>query len=489
MRHRSLGAFIEAADAIGDLRVIHGADRDEDVGCLTELGAERSGPLLVFDAFDGFPADFRVASNVHNNRRRYALAHGLPPDAHPVELVRLQRQNLRALKLIPPLEVGDGPVLEHTMIGDDIDVERFPTPTWHSRDGGRYIGTGDIVVMRDPETGETNYGTYRVCVQGRDRVSIWIIGHKAGRIIAEKYWKRGAPCPVAVVLGCDPLTFMAATSGRTGKKYDYAGALHGGPVEVLSAPDNGILIPAEAEIVLQGEIPPPDEESAPEGPFGEWPGYYSHTGRECVVRVRRINYRNAPILYGSPPLRPLLSWDSDIPGGAVRVWDHLESSGISDVVGVWGHSAGLMMVIALRQRYAGHARQALLAAVGLRTGSSMYSTYVTVDDDIDPSNMREVLWALTTRVDPARSLEVVQSAWTSDLDPRLTPAQKESGEFTTGRTLIDACRPFAWRDSFPASNVFSAEERAAVSARWESLLDELDGWPRTRARERTEVAR
>lgn len=476
MGYKSLGAFIEAADQIGDVKVIHGADRDQDVGCLTELGAERAGPLLLFDRFESFPSDFRVASNVTNNRRRYALALDLPIDAHPIELVRLVRQRLRTLRLVAPAQVADGPVLTHSMTGSDVDVERFPSPTWHFRDGGRYIGTGDIVVMRDPETGDTNYGTYRVCLQGRDRVSVWIIQHKAGRIIAEKYWKQGKACPVAVVVGCDPLTFMAATSGRTGHKYDYAGALHGEPVQVLAAPSTGLLIPAEAEIVLEGEIPAPEVETAFEGPFGEWPGYYSHTGPECVVRIQRINYRSSPIIYGSPPLRPLLSWESDVPGTAVRMWDHLEQSGISDVAGVWGYANGLITVIALRQRYAGHSRQALLAAAGLRSGASMYSTYVTVDDDIDPSDMRAVLWAICTRVDPTHSLEVLRAAWTSDLDPRLNPAQKESGDFTIGRTLIDACRPYAWRSSYPHPNVFSAEERRPVMERYQDLIEELDRW-------------
>jgi UbiD family decarboxylase len=476
VRFRSLGAFIEAAARTNDVKVISGADRDADVGALTELGAERSGPLLVFDRFAGFDPDFRVASNVINTLRRYALLHAIPSDTHPVEIVNIQRHKLRALRPIPPVEVDDGPVLTHTLIGDEVDVERFPTPRWHSGDGGRYIGTGDIVVMRDPETDEVNYGTYRVCVQGRDRVSIWIIGHKAGRIIAEKYWKAGRPCPVAVVLGCDPITFSAATSGRTFRKYEFAGALHGAPVEVLRAPLTGNPIPAEAEIVLEGDLPAPEEESAFEGPFGEWPGYYSHTGQECVVRIRRISYRPAPILYGAPPLRPLLAWDQDVPQYSVRMWDHLEGAGISDVVGVWGHCASLMTVIALRQRYAGHAKQALIAAAGLRTGASMYSTYVTVDDDIDPSNMREVIWAICTRVDPTRSLEVIPSAWTSDLDPRLTPAQRASGDFTIGRTLIDACRPFPYRDSYPASNVFAPAEKREIAARWRSLVEEFEHW-------------
>lgn len=476
MRYRSLGAFIEAAAAAKDVKVISGADRDSDIGALTEMGVERSGPLLVFDQIPGFEPDFRVASNVINNLRRYALAHAIPTDTHPVEVVNIQRKRLRALRLVPPVEVSDGPALTRSMTGDDVDVERFPAPRWHSGDGGRYIGTGDIVVMRDPETGGVNYGTYRVCVQGRDLVSIWIIGHKAGRIIAEKYWRAGQPCPVAVVLGCDPITFSSATSGRTFQKYEFAGGLHGGPVEVVRGPLTGLPVPAEAEIVLEGEMPSPEEQTVFEGPFGEWPGYYSHTGQECVIRVQRINYRPGPIIYGAPPLRPLLAWDQDVPQYAVRLWDHLEGAGISDVVGVWGHCASLMTVIALRQRYAGHAKQALIAAAGLRTGASMYSTFVAVDDDIDPSDLREVVWAICTRVDPTRALEVIPAAWTSDLDPRLSPAQRATGEFMVGRTLIDACRPFAWREGFPASNVFSAAEKRQVADRWRALIDELDRW-------------
>src|SRR5439155_21015131 len=139
----------------------------------------------------------------------------------------------------------------------------------------------------------------------------------------EKYWKRGEPCPIAVVLGCEPLTYSAGRDGPAGKKYDYAGGLRGEPVEVLAAPRTGLFIPAEAEIVLEGELPSPEEESVFEGPFGEWPGYYSHSGMECVVRVQEIHYRPSPIIYGSPPLRPMLSWEQ---GGkpAQFMVEHLE---------------------------------------------------------------------------------------------------------------------------------------------------------------------
>jgi UbiD family decarboxylase len=471
MSYKSIGDFIAAAQKLDDLKVIHGADLDLDVGCLTEIAYEQDGPMLLFDRFDGFPDDFRVVTNVFRNSiRRYSLALGFPTDAHPVDLVKMLRERRRVQKMIPPVEVSDGPVLQNSMKSSEVDVGTFPVPKWHADDGGRYIGTGDLVIVRDPETGWINFGTYRACVQGKDRVSLWINKHKHGRIIAEKYWSQGQACPVALVVGCDPVTFMASTNRI---KYDYAGALHGAPVEVVKGPWTGLPIPAHSEIVLEGEIPSPEVETVAEGPFGEWPGYYSHSGQECVVRVKQIVYRNSPTLFGDPPMRPLLSWGGDLPAAGAEVWDHLERSGITDVTGVWGHCRGLMMVISLKQRYAGHAMQALFAANGLKSSRSMSSFFVAVDDDIDPSNFRDVLWAICTRADPGSSVEILKSVWTEDLDPRLTPTQKETGAYTAGRILIDACKPFHWRSAFPKTNMFSREDKQIVKQRWAKLVEEM----------------
>jgi len=333
MSYKSLGDFIAATQRLGDLRLVHGADLDLDVGCLTEFAYEKDGPMLLFDRFKGYPDDFKIVTNVYRNSiRRYALALGFPTDAHPIELVKLLRERRRIQTMISPVEVADGPVLENKMKESEVDVGKFPTPKWHAGDGGHYIGTGDVVIIRDPETGWVNFGTYRACVQGRNRVSLWINKHKRGRIIAEKYWSRGSACPVAVVVGCDPLTFMATTSRM---KYEYSGALHGSAVEVVKGPWTSLPIPAHAEIVLEGELPSPQGETVAEGPFGEWPGYYSHTGQECVVRVKQIGYRKSPTLFGDPPMRPLLSWGGDLPAAGAEVWDHLERSGITDVTGVW----------------------------------------------------------------------------------------------------------------------------------------------------------
>ncbi|NIO07414.1 MAG: UbiD family decarboxylase [Deltaproteobacteria bacterium] len=469
MPFQSLEEFIHAADKVNEVRYVENADLDMEVGCLTELMAERNGPMLVFQEFSDYPAGFRVCSNAIRSARRFALAMGFPLDIHPLELLRLWRERRKSTQALSTQLVKDGPVMECIQKESDINVESFPTPRWHRGDGGRYIGTQDMVVTRDPHDGWVNMGVYRGMVQSPNRISLWINPMKHGRIIVERYWHDGKAAPVAVVLGCEPVTWMTASMAPPfgTSEYELAGAYRGSPVEILQLPLTGLPVPSGAEIVLEGEIPPITEESANEGPFGEWPGYYTHQGPECVVRIKRIYHRRNPILAGAPPLRPI-GWSNITI--YVHLLEHLEKSGITDVIGVWGFNYGLLTVISLRQRYPGHAKQALLAAAGFRHGD-MKCYYVAVDDDIDPTNLDEVLWAMCTRVDPATSVDVVRNAWTGDLDPRLSPEKRSAGDLTIGRMLIDACKPYAWSDHFPKTNVFSGSDRKAVAAKWRDLLD------------------
>jgi UbiD family decarboxylase len=472
MPYDSLDDFIKAADALGEVQYVEGADLELDVGGLTELTAEREGPMLVFDKFAGYPAGHRVCANAIRTLRRFALALDLPVDIHALELLRRWRDKRASALPIAPKTVNQGPVLENILQGDDVNIENFPAPRWHPGDGGRYIGTQDMVIVRDPELNWVNMGCYRAMIQRRDLISLWINPQKHGRIIAQKYWKQRKPAPVAVVLGCEPVTWMTASMSPPfgTSEYELAGAYRGGPVEVVELPVTKLPVPAQAEIVVEGEIPPESEETADEGPFGEWPGYYTHQGPEAVVRIRRIYYRNRPILAGAPPLRPI-NWSNFT--NYVHLWEHLERSGITDVAGVWGFYNGLLTVVALRQRYAGHAKQALITAAGFRHGD-MKTYYLTVDDDIDPTNQDEVLWAMCTRVDPTTDVDVVRDAWTADLDPRVSPARRAVGDLTVGRMLINACKPYGWRDQFPKTNVFGAEERNIVQTRWGDLLARME---------------
>ena len=470
MAFSDLRSFIDAAAALGEAKNINGAHWELEIGCLTELMAEQDGPLLLFDNITGYRKGFRIATNVLATPRRFALALGLPIDSPKLEILKIWREKIHGLKAFAPVEVSSGPVAENTMEGARIDLETFPTPKWHEHDGGRYIGTGDMVITKDPDSGWINVGTYRACVVGKDRMTLWIIDHKHGKQIARKYWQSNRACPVAVVLGCEPATWMAAPSATKAgvSEYEYAGALRGEPLKVMRAPFTGLPVPATSEIVVEGEIPPPEEESEMEGPFGEWPGYYTHRGKECVVRVKRIMYRNEPIILGNPPLLPVTE-RYGIPLFAARIWDHLEQSGVSDIEGIWCHCHTLMVVVSLKQRYAGHAMHALTAIAGMQTGASMYRYYVAVDDDIDPVDLKQVIWAMCTRVDPAESVQTLKS-WTSDLDPRLEPEKRQKGDFTMSRMLIDACKPYPWRDRFPRANKFSAEKRKEIWEKWVTQL-------------------
>ncbi len=458
----------------GAVRRIEGADWNLEIGCITELMAERTGPVLLFDKIVGYPEGYRVVANYMGTVAASAVAMGLPADTPGLEVVRHWKDRSARPESVPPREVADGPVLENVHEGADVDLTMFPTPQWHQQDGGRYIGTACMVITRDPDTGWVNVGTYRACVQGKDRLSLWMLGSRHGKAIARKYWERGQACPIAVVVGSDPtLATAAAMPAPPGvSEYDLAGGLRGEPVEILYAPGTGLPIPAHAEIVIEGEMPPFEEESVHEGPFGEWTGYYTHSGPETVIRVNRIMHRDDPIILGAPPMIPTFTpGDQAVPLYSASVtWDHLEASGVQGVRGVWAYGRQMMMVISIDQKVEGQAMQALLAAAGRTRVGGVDRYFVVVDDDIDITDLNHVLWAMCTRVDPAESIQVLRTT-TSEIDPRLSPHQRQQNDYSMGITLINACKPFAWKDKFPISNRFDDDYRAQVWDRWKSRLE------------------
>ena len=165
---------------------------------------------------------------------------------------------------------GRGPAFENTVTEKEIDLERFPAPIWHKLDGGRYIGTGCCVVTKDPESGHINVGTYRCMIQGKNRITVKMDKGKHGRMAQEKYHHGGRSCPVAISLGQDPWLFLASTSPLSldSCEYEFAGWLRGAPIQVVPGPLTGLPIPATAEIVLEGEIPPYGPAELPkEGPY------------------------------------------------------------------------------------------------------------------------------------------------------------------------------------------------------------------------------
>ncbi|HSR55963.1 MAG TPA: UbiD family decarboxylase [Alphaproteobacteria bacterium] len=473
-RSYDLRAFMEDLRESGDLREIAGADWNLEIGAITEILGEDEGPALLFDEIEGYPKGYRVFSNVLRTHARTAQVLGLDPALSGVALLDAWRKRIKTLDPIPPVTVADGPVFENRIDGEAVDLEAFPAPIWHERDGGRYIGTGSAVVTRDPETGAVNTGTYRCMIQGKDRVSVKMNKGKHGRIAMDKYHAKGEPCPVAIGLGQALPMFMVSQMPLSPdqREYEVAGWLQDAPVEVVESPLHGLPIPATAEIVIEGEVPPLDETELPkEGPFGEWPGYFADTtvGEVPLMHVKAIYHRNDPILLGVPPLKPPNNYVS-VPLGAAQLWDQMEAAGIPDITGVWGFvyggQSGPFTVVSIKQRYAGHAKQAAMAAASARAGAYGGKFVIVVDDDVDISRAEDVIWAVATRCNPRHGLDLIRDVWTSPADPAIAPDDRSPHGYTMDRVLIDACRPYRWRDEFPAVNVFSDDYRAKMREKW-----------------------
>jgi UbiD family decarboxylase len=469
--YKDLRGFIKQVDELGALRRVNGADPRFELGGITEVAAGTPEcPALLFDRLKGFPAGVRVFTNATTTPQRAALALGIDPSLAPLDALKawmVRRQTLAPQK---PVAVDDAPFLENSMRGRQVDLGKLPAPYWHRKDGGPFIGSGSIVIMRDPDGGWINASIYRVQVQGRNRVTIQF-DHpgRHGAVIAQKYWSRRKPCPVAVVNGQDPALFIAGfeylPDGQS--EYDFAGAIKGTPIEVIDGQLTGLPLPAQAEIILEGELLPTSKLTLLEGPFGEFTGYYAAEARPCpVMQVGAVHHRDSPILLGSPPMKPP-RFHFGLPFRAASIWSQLEMAGVGDVTGVWQHVAQLMTVVAIRQRYAGHAKRAALIAAA---NSYMGRLIVVVDDDVDPSNLADVMWAITTRCEPAEQIDIVRNAWSSALDPRIPAEAKAAGVTSHSKAIIEAVRPFGWKDKYPPTSALTADEARAIEAKWSGAI-------------------
>jgi len=472
---QDLREWLDRVDELGELSRVDGADAVTELGGLVDLAQQASGnPALLFDQIQGYPPGFRLVANVLTSYPRLAVTLGLPPDYGPKELVAAWRARFTGLTPLPAATVEWGSVLTHQERGADIDATRFPAPFWHEGDGGPYIGTGCIVVMRDPDSGWVNAGTYRVQLHDAKTLGLYISPGKHGRMIRDKYWARGQACPVAISVGHDPLLLLLGglEVDHGVCEYDVAGAIRGEPLPVVAAPLTGLPVPASAEIVFEGEVPP--DELRLEGPFGEWAGYYaSGQKEEPIVRLQSVCYRDDPIILGCIPGKP--PNDNTFyysPLRAARIWDELEQAGIPGVVSVWCHPAGggrLFHIVAIKQLYPGHAKQVGMAAASCHAGAYANRWVVVVDEDIDPTDTNEVLWALCTRTEVTEDIDVMRRCWSTSLDP-MAYAQEEGRPYFNNRMIVDACRPYDRLKTFPAVVRTSDEQAARLRVRFPGLF-------------------
>src|SRR5215471_4453664 len=461
--YTDLREWIEEARKLGEVREVKGLSWEQDIGMAAEVILhDENAPCVIFEEIPGSLPGSRVLVNFFGGKRQ-RMTLGFPTDMTKLQLSEAFRtQYMAELKRIPPRYVNDGPVFENIITGEAVDVTIFPAPKWHDNDGGRYIGTGSFNVTRDPDEGWVNCGTYRVMIHDARSVGFYISPGKHGRMQRDKYQARGEPMPLAIVVGCDPMSFLMASSEAPYGvcEYEVIGGIRGEPVDVVKAPITGLPVPGNVK---------------PEGPFGEWMGYYgSDVRNEPVMDIEAIYHRNNPILLGCAPQRPpdeIARYRALTRSAIVR--ENIVKAGVPDVVAAWAHEIGtarLLLGVSIRQRYPGHATQAGHVAAMCHSGAYAGRYVIVTDEDIDVSSLEELIWAMLTRSDPATSIDIIHKAWSTPLDVRIEPARKQAGDFTNSRAIINACRPWHWRDKFPKVNAPTPEEAREARRRFGYLL-------------------
>jgi UbiD family decarboxylase len=313
-------------------------------------------------------------------------------------------------------------------------------------------------------------------IQDKQTVSLLMVPGKHGYMHREKYFRKGEKMPIALVLGGDPLFFfMAGTEHPYGVcEYDVVGGMRGKPVECVRGKITGLPFPANSEIVFEGFLN--NDNRKFEGPFGEWTGYYaSDESAQPVLEIEAIYHRNDPIILGVPPIGggsdEMARYRAIMRSAMLK--QQLQSAGVPDVTQVWSHEIGasrMLIALAIQQRYAGHAKQ--VGVLAASCGASVYGCkmVIVVDDDIDVSNLDQLMWAMLSRYDPATSVDILRRMRSTPADPRLTPEQRKVRDFTNSRMVIDATRPYEWRDKFPKVNAPSQEVTRKAREKFGYLL-------------------
>ena len=473
---RDLREWIELVEKQGLLaRIGAQVDKHEELAAVTLMAAQTEGaPALLFENIKGDELGARVLSNMlGSSAARYALTVGLDPRLSVPQLIRETRQ-LGSRKL-PPKRVAktQAPVNEVILLGSEIDLAKFPAPTFWPGDGGPYIGSGDVTFTSDPVSGRINVGVYRQMLHSRDRVGLYCSPGKHGRLDREAWWSRGEPCEVVAAYGVDPALFMvgAQTFAFQESELDAAGGLMGWPVELTDAETVRLPIPARAEVVIEGVLVP--GEMAPEGPLGEFTGYYGNPrSPQPVIQVKAVHFRRNPILTAAL-MAPYPACEIGAYYAIMRsakVWNDLERFGVPGICGVYAHPAAASgwgcLVVSLRQQYAGHVAQVLALAAQCPAAAYYTKWIIAVDEDVDPTDMNQVLWALSTRCDPIEDIDVLRNTWSTGLDPsKFVPETRPYGS----KALINACKPHRYLKEFPQRTLLRKDVYERVRARWSEL--------------------
>ncbi|QSA96390.1 4-hydroxy-3-polyprenylbenzoate decarboxylase [Methylococcus sp. EFPC2] len=436
MKYRDLRDFIGQLEARGELkRIAYPADPRLEITEICDRTLRAGGPALLFENPKGY--DVPLLGNLFGTPERVALGMG----ETSVEALREVGKLLAFLKEpdppkgmkdafdklpifkqvlnMAPKEVKHAPCQEILRLGEDIDLGRYPVQTCWPGDAGPLI-TWALVITRGPYKERQNLGIYRCQVIGKNKVIMRWLAHRGGAL-DYRDWQAahpGQPFPVAVALGADPATILGAVTPVPDSlsEYAFAGLLRGSKTEVVKCRLSDLQAPASAEIVLEGFLYP--GETAPEGPFGDHTGYYNEVEEFPVFTIECITQRENPIYHstytGRPPDEPAIL------GVALNeVFVPLLQKQFPEIVDFYLPPEGCsyrMAVVSMKKQYPGHAKRVMFGIWSFLR-QFMYTKFIIVcDDDVNVRDWKDVMWAITTRMDPARDTTLIENTPIDYLD-------------------------------------------------------------------------
>ena len=436
MKYNDLRDFIQQLESVGQLKRIRAQiDPYLQMTEVCDRTLRAGGPALLFENPIG--SNIPVLANLFGTPQRVAMGMGQEStealrevgkllaylkEPDPPKGMKDAWEKLPIFKQVlnmSPKEVKKAPCQQHCQEGDAVDLDSIPIQTCWPGDAGRLI-TWALVVTKGPHKDRQNLGIYRQQVIGKNKVIMRWLAHRGGALDFRDWCEAhpGTRFPVAVALGADPATILGAVTPvpDTLSEYAFAGLLRGAKTEVVKCLGSELQVPASAEFVLEGYIEPGEE--ANEGPFGDHTGYYNEVERFPVFTIERITHRDHPIYHstytGRPPDEPAIL------GVALNeVFVPILQKQFPEIVDFYLPPEGCsyrLAVVSMKKQYPGHAKRVMLGIWSFLR-QFMYTKFViVVDHDINVRDWKDVIWAMTTRMDPARDTTLVENTPIDYLD-------------------------------------------------------------------------
>lgn len=485
MKYKDLRDFIAQLEAQGELkRIQQEVDPYLEMTEICDRVLRAEGPALLFENVKD--SSTPVLGNLFGTPKRVAMGMGedkvealreigkllaMLKEPSPPKGMKDAWKQLPMFKKVldmAPKKIKNAACQQHVIEGDDVDLKNIPVQTCWPGDAGPLITWG-LVITRGPEKPRQNLGIYRMQVIGKNRVIMRWLAHRGGALDFRDWQQKhpGEPFPISVALGADPATILGAVTPvpDTLSEYAFAGLLRGSRTELTQCVGNDLQVPASAEFVLEGHLHPND--NAPEGPFGDHTGYYNEVDEFPVFTIDRITHRDKPIYHstytGRPPDEPAIL------GVALNeVFVPLLQKQFPEITDFYLPPEGCsyrMAVVSIKKQYPGHAKRVMFGVWSFLR-QFMYTKFVVVvDDDVNTRDWKDVIWAMTTRMDPVRDTTLVENTPIDYLDF----ASPISG--LGGKMGMDATNkmPGETNREWGTPIVMDAEVKARVDAMWESL--------------------